>query len=99
MTTLASDGPRGYAGAMVRIGKAQLKAGLDAHLESVRLGETAVVTDGGRAIAQIIPLDPLAMDLVVHPAKGSIHDIALPGPCGDPSDVMEQLLEDRRDRL
>jgi prevent-host-death family protein len=37
---------------------AKLKAGLSGYLESVRAGEQVVVTDRGRPIALIIPIDP-----------------------------------------
>ncbi|HOK53307.1 MAG TPA: type II toxin-antitoxin system prevent-host-death family antitoxin, partial [Armatimonadota bacterium] len=37
---------------------AKLKAGLSGYIESVKAGEQVVVTDRGRPVALIVPIDP-----------------------------------------
>ena len=68
-------------------------------MESVRRGETLVVVDADRAIAKLIPADSFEPDLFVHPARGCLRDVPLLAPCPLPFDVVEVLLEDRKDRL
>jgi len=37
---------------------AKLKAGLSGYIESVKAGEQVIVTDRGRPVAMIVPIDP-----------------------------------------
>jgi len=83
---------------MKSIGTADLKAHLSEHLQSVRRGETITVLDRREPIARIVPLVETRGELVVHPPKGSLHEIALPGPVREPADVVEDLLDERRER-
>jgi antitoxin (DNA-binding transcriptional repressor) of toxin-antitoxin stability system len=83
---------------MKRVGTADLKARLSAHLRAVREGETLVVLDRQHPIARIVPFDDTDGGLVIRPATGSIHDIALPGPTGSDDDVVTDLEAERAER-
>ena len=84
---------------MTIVGTADLKAHLSEHLRAVRRGETLVVTDRHEPIARIVPIAAAGQALVERPATGSIHDVPLLGPARDPRDVLDQLWEERGDRL
>lgn len=88
-----------YHGVMKTVGTADLKAHLSEHLKSVRSGETIVVTDRNTPIARIVPLGAVGGELVIRPARGDLHEIPLLGPLSQASDIMEQLLEERAERL
>jgi len=88
-----------YHEAMIAVGTADLKAHLSEHLQSVRRGETIVVLDRREPIARIVPIAADGLELVVRPAKGSIQDVPLLGPTRLGGDVLEQLREERADRL
>ncbi len=83
------------------VGTAELKAHLSEHLQAVRRGETIIVLDRKEPIAQIVPIGTTHNGLVIRPAKGSIQDVPLLGPCLGSSDVdvLEQLWEERADRF
>lgn len=67
---------------MQTAGVAKLKAGLSSYLESVKAGEHVVVTDHGRPVAMIIPIDPkitederqaeLLAKGLIRPAQGTL---------------------------
>ncbi len=82
---------------MTTVGIADLKAHLSEHLHTVRDGGTILVLDRREPIARIVPVS--APELSVRPAKGNIHDISLLGPCLGTEDIVDQLLQERRDRL
>lgn len=84
---------------MTTVGTADLKAHLSEHLQSVRRGETIIVLDRREPIAKIVPIGAAGLELVVRPARGALHEIAVPGPTGSPGDVVDQLREEREDRL
>jgi antitoxin (DNA-binding transcriptional repressor) of toxin-antitoxin stability system len=78
---------------------ADLKAHLSAHLRAVRGGATIVVLDRQTPVARIVPIGTEGLELVVRPARGSIHDVQLLGPARQGGDVLDQLREERADRL
>ena len=88
-----------YHEAMTTVGTADLKAQLSEHLQAVRRGETIVVLDRREPIALIVPIAADGLELVVRPAKGSIQDVPLLGPTRLGGDVLDQLREERADRL
>lgn len=88
-----------YPMVMTKVGTAALKAHLSEHLQAVRRGETIVVLDRQEPIARIVPIDATGAELVVRPARGALHEVELLGPSGSPVDVLEQLREERAERL
>jgi len=91
---------------------AKLKAGLSGYLESVRAGEQVVVTDRGRPIALIVPIDPnisedqrraeLVAKGLVRPARGPItadlfEGAAVPGLTSERA--LQAVREGREDRV
>ncbi len=87
-----------YLVVMTTVGIANLKAHLSEHLQAVRRGETVVVLDRTEPIARIVPIGAEGLELVVRPAKGSVHDVPLLGPTRGEGDVRAQLVEERADR-
>lgn len=66
----------------------KLKAGLSGYLESVKAGEQVVVTDHGRPIALIVPIDPgIAED--ARRAELLVKGLIRPGRGPIPMDVIE----------
>jgi prevent-host-death family protein len=84
---------------MNTVGIADLKAHLSEHLQAVRRGETVVILDRREPIARIVPIGAEGMELVVRPARGPIHEVPLLGPTRRGQDVLDQLREERGDRL
>lgn len=91
---------------------AKLKAGLSGYLESVKAGEQVVVTERGRPVALIVPIDPhisederrseLIAKGLVRPGRGRIpvdliEGAAVAGLTADRA--LEAVLEDREDRV
>lgn len=88
-----------YHVVMTSVGTADLKAHLSEHLQAVRRGETIIVLDRREPIARIVPVGAVGLALVVRPANGALHDVPLLGPSRSPVDVLEQLREERAERL
>ena len=88
-----------YPMVMTTVGIAELKAHLSEHLQAVRRGETIVVLDRREPIARIVPIGAAGLELVIRPASGALHDVKLLGPSRSSVDVMEQLREERAERL
>jgi prevent-host-death family protein len=84
---------------MIAVGTAELKAHLSEHLKAVRRGETVVVLDRREPIARIIPVGAAGLELVIRPANGALQDVPLLGPTPAAPDVVEQLREERAERL
>jgi len=84
---------------MTSVGTADLKAHLSEHLQAVRRGETIVVLDRREPIARIVPIGAAGLELVIRQAKGALHDVPLLGPSRAGADVVEQLREERAERL
>jgi prevent-host-death family protein len=91
---------------------AKLKAGLSSYLESVKAGEQVVVTDHGRPVALIVPIDPnisederraeLVAKGLVRPGRGPIpadliEGAVVPGLTYDRA--LQAVMEDREDRV
>jgi len=86
---------------MIRIGVAGLKARLSEHLKMVRNGETIIVMDRDRPVAQIVPYEMPTNDLIVDPPKvfyRTLGDIPDPPPIEHKGDILEALWEERADR-
>ena len=88
-----------YHVVMTSVGTADLKAHLSEHLQAVRRGETIVVLDRREPIARIVPIGAAGLELVIRPANGALHDVKLLGPSRAGADVVEQLREERAERL
>jgi antitoxin (DNA-binding transcriptional repressor) of toxin-antitoxin stability system len=84
---------------MTSVGTADLKAHLSEHLQAVRRGETIVVLDRREPIARIVPVGAAGLELVIRPAKGALQEVPLLGPSLPGADVLEQLREERAERL
>lgn len=91
---------------------AKLKAGLSGYLESVKAGEQVVVTERGRPVALIVPIDPhisederrseLIAKGLVRPGRGPIPVDLIEGAtiAGLTADrALQAVLEDREDRI
>ena len=91
---------------------AKLKAGLSGYLDSVKSGEQVVVTDRGRPVALIVPIDPnisedarraeLVAKGLVRPGRGPIpadliDGAAVPGLTFERA--LQAVMEDREDRV
>lgn len=90
---------RDYRMTMKRIGVAELKARLSEYLRIARKGGEVTVMDRDQPIARIIAYDAtqsLAVrePLVVYKNLGSIP---LPPPASLPIDIVDLLLEERRE--
>lgn len=88
-----------YDVVMTKVGTAALKAHLSEHLQAVRRGETIVVLDRHEPIARIVPVGATGAELVIRPARGSLQEVELLGPSGSPVDILDQLREERAERL
>jgi antitoxin (DNA-binding transcriptional repressor) of toxin-antitoxin stability system len=91
-----------YLGVMNSVGTAELKAHLSEHLQAVRRGETLIVLDRREPIARIVPMGPSGpsgVELTIRPARGSLRDMPVPGPTRSTVDVLEQLQQERGERL
>ncbi len=84
---------------MISVGTTELKAHLSEHLRAVRRGETIVVLDRQEPIARIVPVGVAACELVIRPAKGALRDVPLLEPGHAGADVLDQLREERAERL
>ncbi|MFL1378716.1 MULTISPECIES: type II toxin-antitoxin system Phd/YefM family antitoxin [unclassified Nocardiopsis] len=81
----------------MQVGIKELRDGLSRHLSEVREGRTITVTDHGRPIARIIPIDtPTTLDRLilegrVRPARKAKSAAPVPVPArGTVSDLAEE---------
>ncbi|HEX2163548.1 MAG TPA: type II toxin-antitoxin system prevent-host-death family antitoxin [Thermoanaerobaculia bacterium] len=94
---------------MATVGARELKLRLGRYLRQVRSGETILVTERGRPIAELRPLSRSALDLdprlqrlaatgavrlPTRPKSAHIERVTLPGP-----PVAQTVVEDREDRF
>lgn len=89
---------RDYLMDMKRVGVAELKARLSHYLRAVRRGETVIVLDRDQPVARLVPSDAKIDLLDIRPARGRLRDVALPPPVRTDSDIVAELLRDRRSR-
>lgn len=78
---------------------AELKANLSKHLRAAQRGETVTVLDRDTPIARIVPYIEVDEPFILQRASGRLSDIPLPPPAKLDIDIVELLLEDRRDRV
>lgn len=84
----------------MEVGVRELRDALSRHLAAVREGQTIVVTEHGRPIARIVPLqgrstlDQLIADGVVTPPAESTR--AVPRPVAGRGSVSELVADQRR---
>jgi len=85
---------------MKQVGVAQLKARLSEYLRAVRHGETIAVLDRATPIAEIVPVRARSTLRVRKPAPGAPPPgrVPLPKPVRLNVDVLDLLLEERRER-
>ena len=85
--------------AMKRVGVADLKNNLSHHLREVETGEMVEVTDHGRAVARIIPIETKSR-LAIRPALRPFSEIANKRypPANLPISSLELLMEERGER-
>jgi prevent-host-death family protein len=82
------------------VGIRELRDGLSRHLAAVRAGHTITVTDHGRPVARIVPVDqPSALERLI--AEGRIQpatqrERTLPDPVPADGTVSDLVAEQRR---
>jgi prevent-host-death family protein len=86
-----------YIQVMNKVGIAELKAHLSAHLRRVRRGRTLTILDRETPIARIVPLDEKG-PLEVRRATRRPSETPLPATPARPTDSLSALLEDRASR-
>lgn len=94
---------------MATVGARELKNRLGRYLRQVQTGETILITERGRPVAELRPLSPAAIELDVQlqrlAAQGvvrlptrrkspKIQRVTLPGP-----PLSQTIVEDREDRF
>lgn len=79
---------------------AELKARLSEYLRQVKAGRELVVYDRSQPVARIVPIAAPRPLAVREPAAryGSLAEIPLPPPLNLDVDVVDLLLEDRKER-
>ena len=85
----------------------QLKARLSEYLRLVKAGHEVVITERGVPVARVVPLDAaerkstrrarLARAGLLKAGRGRLPKWFLQAPAGEPSGVLEALLEERRE--
>jgi prevent-host-death family protein len=85
---------------MKQVRIAALKARLSEHLRAVRRGETIAVLDRDTPVARIVPVHEPASLSIRKPAAGAPRPnrVPLPKALGLKIDVVDLLLEERRER-
>jgi prevent-host-death family protein len=84
----------------MQVGVRELRDGLSRHLAAVRQGQTITVTDHGRPVARIVPVDsPTALEKLV--AEGKVTPArrrpqALPPPVAASGTVSDLIDAQRR---
>lgn len=85
---------------MKKVRIAELKAHLSEHLRAVRRGQELIVCDRDIPVARIVPYRAERKKLVVRPARGTFKDFRFASsPPEHPSDIVADLLEQRKDRF
>ena len=96
---------------MVRAGIAELKAQLSHYLSMTRAGEEVVITDRGRPVARLMPLDERETDIPAHLLEmerrgevriGTVRSTQKAGELPRPRtregySVVQALIEERRE--
>lgn len=82
---------------MSKVGIADLKAHLSAHLRKVRSGRTVTILDRNTPVAQIVPYDAEA-PLEIRRATRRPAQLRLPPRPASPTDSLSVLLRDRASR-
>lgn len=83
---------------MSRVGVADLKAHLSAHLRKVRAGRTITVVDRDTPVATIVPYENGSGALEIRGATRKPRDLRLPPPPAKRTDSVGFLLKDRAAR-
>ena len=92
-------------GGLVDIGIRELRDGLSRHLAEVRSGRTITITDHGRPIARIVPIDqPTALERLIAEGRvrrpgGRKRKAPIPAPADGPSagdGTISELVADQR---
>lgn len=84
----------------MRVGVRELRDGLSKHLAEVRAGHTVTVTDHGRPIARIVPVErPNRLEQLI--AEGKVHPAGrpknpAPRPIAARGEVSDLIEEQRR---
>ena len=68
-----------------------MKARLSEHLRGVRAGESVIVLDRRTPIARLVPFE--------RNDEGSLRELEVPDPALPGTDIIEELLAERGDRL
>ncbi len=90
---------------MSRVGIRELRQNASAVVAEAAAGEVVTITDRGRPVAKLVPLDPdplteLIMSGRARPAKRSVADLPSPQPlpagARPISEVLKEMREDER---
>jgi prevent-host-death family protein len=87
---------------MIEVGIRALKQNASAVVAKAAAGETVIITDRGRPVAQMIPLpekhglDALIAAGRVRPARGKLTDLPPPEPGPNLSAVLQRMRDEER---
>ncbi len=86
---------------VAKVGIRALKQNASAVVARAARGETVVITDRGRPVAQMIPLpksrlDELIAAGLVRPARGKLTDLPPPEPGPNLSAVLQKMRDEER---
>lgn len=84
-----------------RVGVRELRQNLSVYLRRVKAGESLEVTERGRTVALLVPLEegasPLARLIEAGRAREPVHELAeLAPPAGEPTCELSRALEEER---
>lgn len=83
----------------MNVGIRELRDGLSRHLAAVRAGQTVTVTDHGRAIARIVPVDrPTKLEQLIaegHVTPARRRKSPAPAPAEATGSVSDLVVEQR----
>lgn len=83
---------------MESVSVAKLKSKLSRYLNAVKNGSEIIVTSHRHSIARIVPVEKIAADLQITPAKKPVSSLKKVKGIKLSFDPVEFLLEDRRRR-
>ncbi len=82
----------------VKVGIADLKAHLSAHLRKVKKGQTLVVVEHAQPVAKLVPMN-VDNDLIIRQATKPFNLATLPQRPKSKITSLELLLEERKERF
>ena len=84
---------------MNAIGIAELKARLSEHIRAVRVGKSLIVLDRRTPVAKLVPYEDPNEGIHVEEAKGPLQELPVPPPAPLGFDIVDELMDERQERL